>query len=607
LRKDDVLWQHQEQKGCEYCKDRDCKEFGKPEMCEENGQIRLEMKKENIRHGTEFYSVDFRLCEWGVWHYRFEAETQDGRMLYFGKGEDGCAVCGEWLPEWQLTVIKHNFRTPDWAKGGLIYHIFADRFYRGSDRKPNFPKTFHENWYELPVVREPYEEYLANDFFGGDFEGIISKLDYIKSLGATAIYLSPIFESASNHRYDTGDYLKIDGLLGDEQMFARLIKESKERGIELILDGVFNHSGSDSVYFNKAGNYDSLGAYQSQNSPYYDWYYFEKFPDKYHCWWGCTVVPTLNKSNPEYRKLIFGENGVIKKWTGMGVKGWRLDVVDELPSDFVEQIRKTVKEADSEALIIGEVWENATTKISYDTWRPYLFGDQLDGVMNYPFKEAVLAFALDGNVKMFKGRVSEVLQTYPKQSLDVLMNILDSHDTVRVLNALSEYAIDGTTKRGRAAIKIEGEYLKRAKERLKIAAVLQYTLPGVPCLYYGDEAGVTGYEDPLNRATYPWGREDAELLEFYRRLGAIRAQLSEEMRGETMFAPDDDLLIMKRTQGKNQLTVIVNNTAENLTKKISEDCVDLFSGDTVLKGNITVPACGFLILKPKADEGQTSA
>lgn len=561
----------------------------------EKKEIRYEMKKTLIRDGTAFYSIEFKVEEWGIWHYRFEAATDNG-TLYFGQNADGNAINGEWLPEWQLTVTKKKLVTPDWAKGGIIYHIFADRFCRKSQRKPRYG-TFHENWNELPTVAEQGEEYLANDFFGGDIEGIISKIPYLKSLNVSVVYLSPIFEASSNHRYDTGDYLKIDPLFGNEELFKTLIQKCKENGIEVMLDGVFNHSGSDSIYFNKLGHYDSLGAYESKQSPYYDWYYFLDYPDTYKCWWGCTVVPTINKSNPDYRKLIFGENGVLKKWTSLGVKGWRLDVVDELEIDFVDELRKAVKSTDPDCLIIGEVWENATTKISYDLWRPYLFGDQLDGVTNYPFKNAILNYMLNGDVAAFKRGVGDILQTYPKQALDVLLNMIGSHDTVRALSVLSEFPIENTTKRQRARVQLTGARLVKAKTRLKLAAVLQYTLPGLPCVYYGDEAGVSGYEDPINRKTYPWGNEDQELVDFYKKLGEIRRAVHDELLGETHFSSTNDLVIMRRTAGKKQLSVLINNSREPKIRKTNNDYIDLFSEKTVKRGEVIVPAYGFLILK----------
>ena len=380
------------------------------------------------------------------------------------------------------------------------------------------------------------------------------------------------------------------------QEFKELIKQAKDRGMYIMLDGVFNHTGSDSIYFNKKGRYPTLGAYQSKESPYYDWYYFYDFPDSYHCWWGSTVVPTVNKSSESYRKMIFGKGGVFDKWTSLGVKGWRLDVVDELPIDFVNQIRSCVKKIDSDCLIIGEVWEDASTKVAYSQWRPYFMGEQLDGVMNYPFKEAILEFAMRGNVKKLKGSLSKIMQNYPKQSLDVLLNMLDSHDTVRVLNTLAEYPIDGTTKKERLEIKIRGEFLDRAKLRLKVSLSLLYFLPGNPCVYYGDEAGLTGYEDPMNRKTYPWGFEDKEILDFYTKLGHIRSMLKEEMLGETYFDGDEEIVHIVRVNGKKRADIFVNNTPNSITRQFDFDAINMLD-DRTCHGKITVEPYGFAVLK----------
>lgn len=565
-------------------------------------RVRFILRKDDRSYAYEMsktqdgvFFLNFKVSEYGIWYYRFEADT-DGGILYFGQGEDGVAICGEWLPEWQLTVSKIDYRTPQWAKAGIIYHIFADRFCKVGDNPFDKDGTLHKDWYENPVVANQGEEYRADDFFGGNIKGIISKLDYLKSLGVTIIYLSPVFESFSNHRYDTADYFKIDPLFGTEEEFKDLIKQAKERGMYIMLDGVFNHTGSDSIYFNKKGRYPTLGAYQSKESPYYDWYYFYDYPDSYHCWWGSTVVPTVNKSSESYRKMIFGKGGVFDKWTSLGVKGWRLDVVDELPIDFVNLIRSCVKKIDSECLIIGEVWEDASTKVAYSQWRPYFMGEQLDGVMNYPFKEAILEFSMRGDVKKLKGALSKIMQNYPKQSLDVLLNMLDSHDTVRVLNTLAEYPIDGTTKRERLEIKIRGEFLDRAKLRLKIALSLLYFLPGNPCVYYGDEAGLTGYEDPMNRKTYPWGFEDREILDFYTKLGHVRSMLKEEMLGETYFDDDNEIVHIVRVNGKKRADIFVNNTPNHVTRQFDFDAINMLDERTC-HGKITIEPYDFAVLK----------
>ena len=496
--------------------------------------IRIELPFSHHLNGEDFFKGSVTLSNYGIWHYRFEGEYSDGNLAFFGRDYDGTAIRGDWLPEWQLTVSKVECKTPDWSKRGVIYQIFPDRFNKGEDRAFSKRGRLHGDWYDRPDFAREGVDYRADDFYGGNIKGVIDKLDYLVSLGVSAIYFNPVFESSSNHRYDTGDYLKIDNLFGDEAEFEELILKAKEKGIGIILDGVFNHTGADSLYFNKFGNYPTLGAYQSKESPYYNWFYFDNFPDRYGCWWGSTVVPTVNKSAEGYRKLILGENGVIEKWTKMGVAGWRLDVVDELPIDFTTDLCKKIKEVNPDCSIIGEVWEDASTKVAYSEWRPYFMGEQLDGVMNYPFKEAIISLMLGGKTKDFVSSITHIIENYPKANLDVNMNLIGSHDTARILTVLS-----GVTppyrKEDRASFTMDGELYALAKRRLKIASALQYFLPGVPCLYYGDEAGAYGYEDPLNRGTYPWGREDGDLVDHYQRLGNLRREHQNLFLGETSF------------------------------------------------------------------------
>lgn len=520
--------------------------------------LRFELPYQKSENGQDFFVGEFTLTEWGIWKYRFEGEFENGDLAFFGRALDGTAVRGDWLPEWQLTVTKCDYKTPNWAKHGVTYQIFADRFCKIGDKPFLKRGRLHKDWYERPDIAREGVDYRADDFFGGNANGIISKLDYLKDLGVSLIYLSPIFESCSNHRYDTGDYLKIDSLFASEEEFANLVKEADARGIKIMLDGVFNHTGADSRYFNREGTYDTIGAYQSKNSPYYEWYYFTHYPDEYACWWGSTVVPTVNKNAQGFCDLILGDGGVIDKWTKLGVKGWRLDVVDELPIDFTTKLCRRIKKEGEDVLIVGEVWEDASTKIAYSEWRPYFMGEQLDSVMNYPFKEAVLAYTLSGNKDEFVAQVTSVLENYPKESLDVLMNLIDSHDTARALTTLSGVK-PPFSKADRANFWLNSEQYALAKRRLKFASTLQYVLPGVPCVFYGDEAGVQGYEDPLNRVTYPWGREDEELLSHYRALGVFREKYADYLTGETHFVNDGDALIIERECEKGKLRLVCNN------------------------------------------------
>lgn len=557
----------------------------------------VEMRFEKSENGFSVYTADYVFDAAGIYYYRFEMRNRDG-VWYYGRGENGESVCGENLPEWQLTVYKSSYKTPDFAKGNIIYHIFVDRFNRADGVKTKRKYRLHESFSESPEVVSADGKYYADDFFGGNFNGIREKLDYLEELGVGIIYLSPIFKAFSNHRYDTGDYLKVDELLGTEDDFKRLLDAAHEKGMKIILDGVFNHSGADSLYFNKFGTYDSLGAYQSKSSPYYDWYYFKKFPDEYACWWGCDNVPDLNKSNKDYRALVFGKNGVVEKWQKLGADGWRLDVVDELPIDFVNLLIKKIKSVNKDALVIGEVWEDASTKVSYGELRPYLLGDQLDGTMNYPFMNAIIAYVRDGDEKFFKDTVQSILENYPKETVYCLMNSLGTHDTVRIINALSDVRAHGWSKTHKLGYKLPDSEYEKAKKKLYLASVLQFTLPGIPSIFYGDEAGLQGFDDPINRRPYPWGSEDKEILAHYKKLGRIRRENRAVFSGGFNMRDENGLVAYERAGGDDEILIAVNAGADDKTLFISKEYTSLYNNKEY-KDVVDVPGGAFVILKKK--------
>lgn len=557
----------------------------------------VEMRFEKSENGFSVYTADYVFDAAGIYYYRFEMRNRDG-VWYYGRGENGESVCGENLPEWQLTVYKSSYKTPDFAKGNTIYHVFVDRFNRADGVKTKRKYRLHESFSESPEVVSADGKYYADDFFGGNFNGIREKLDYLEELGVGIIYLSPIFKAYSNHRYDTGDYLKVDELLGTEDDFKRLLDAAHEKGMKIILDGVFNHSGADSLYFNKFGTYDSLGAYQSKSSPYYDWYYFKKFPDEYACWWGCDNVPDLNKSNKDYRALVFGKNGVVEKWQKLGADGWRLDVVDELPIDFVNLLIKKIKSVNKDALVIGEVWEDASTKVSYGELRPYLLGDQLDGTMNYPFMNAIIAYVRDGDEKFFKDTVQSILENYPKETVYCLMNSLGTHDTVRIINALSDVRAHGWSKPHKLGYKLPDSEYEKAKKKLYLASVLQFTLPGIPSIFYGDEAGLQGFDDPINRRPYPWGSEDKEILMHYRKLGRIRRENRAVFSGGFNMRDENGLVAYERAGGDDEILIAVNAGADDKTLIINKEYTSLYNNKEY-KDVVDVPAGAFVILKKK--------
>ncbi|MBE7016383.1 MAG: glycoside hydrolase family 13 protein, partial [Ruminococcaceae bacterium] len=345
-------------------------------------------------------------------------------------------------------------------------------------------------------------------------------------------YLNPIFKAYSNHKYDTGDYMEIDPMFGTQADFERLAKMAEEKGIRLVLDGVFNHTGSDSKYFNKKGTYDSVGAYQSEKSPYSSWYRFSHFPDEYESWWGIDTLPQVEENSKEYQEFILTQkDSVVKHWLKKGASGWRLDVVDELPDFFVKILRKEVKKTKKDAVIIGEVWEDASNKVAYGESRQYFMGEELDSVMNYPLKNAMLDFACGtASAEEFNARIMSLKENYPKECFYSLFNFLSSHDTVRVLTALGDKRAEDRDAMSRERLNFEEK--KLAKQKLKCLVTMQMLMPGVPVVYYGDEAGMEGYADPFCRRCYPWGAEDRELVDFYRNTIALRKSSKAFSSGE---------------------------------------------------------------------------
>ena len=472
----------------------------------------------------EWWALDAVIRQSGLYYYHFEYETPFGvTALMCGEGSCGLLLGGH--RRWQLTVYDRDFCVPDWLRGGLIYQIFPDRFFASGSEKENVPsdRELRDDWGGEPKWRPTKTgRVLNNDYFGGDLKGIMQKLPYLKSLGVTCIYLNPIFEAQSNHRYDTADYHQIDPLLGTKDDFAALCKTAKLFGVRILLDGVFSHTGDDSRYFNKYGRYPDTGAYQSKDSPFYEWYKFRQWPKRYASWWGIDILPEVREETPSYIDFIAGPQGVAQEWLRLGASGWRLDVADELPDEFLDAFRARVKATDPEALILGEVWEDASNKCSYGERRRYLQGEQLDSVMNYPFARAILDFIRTGIVEGFSEKIYTILEHYPKDVVDVLMNHIGTHDTMRAITALAGADCADHDRDWQSATVLSDEDYSRGVRLLKLAAMIQYTLPGVPSLYYGDEAGMQGYKDPFNRVCYPWGHEDAELLAFYRELGHVR-------------------------------------------------------------------------------------
>ncbi len=464
-----------------------------------------------------------------------------------------------------LLLHEPDFKTPSWFEGRVMYHVFVDRFFRGKGTvEQRSDVIMNEDWENgIPQYPAKNGDKLANNmFFGGNLWGIAEKIDYLKSLGVGVLYLSPIFRAYSNHKYDTGDYLEIDGMFGGEAAFQHLLKEAEKADIKVILDGVFNHTGDNSRYFDRYGEYGGIGAYADPESPYRDWYRFKRYPEEYETWWGIQILPKLNHQTDTCREFLAGKGGVGEKYVKMGIGGWRLDVADELSDDFLDEFRSTVKAAsDQNAIIIGEVWENAAVKVAYGKRRRYFQGKQLDSVMNYPLRNGILAFLLDGDAEFLGDTLKEIYATYPRSVCNSLMNLLGTHDTERILTVLGE----GNARNGDESNDVlarkrldEGSY-ERGIRLLKIAAAIQFTVYGVPSVFYGDEAGLEGYHDPFCRRPYPWGRENRELLEFYTVLGRIRKENPVFAHGDfRVEIAEGSLLVYVRENDAVKVTVIVN-------------------------------------------------
>ena len=490
--------------------------------------------------------------------YVFRLTRWDGTVSYLGK--NGLRPDRDGAARWQLTVYEDT-ATPDWFGRGVTYQIFPDRFHRTG--LPDVSgmvghRWLHESWDDQPVFRPDENGQITNrDFFGGSLAGITAKLDYLQSLSVTTLYLNPIFEAASNHRYDTADYRAIDPLLGSEEDFRALCDGAHERGMRVILDGVFNHTGSNSRYFNAEGYYPSLGAAQSQSSPYYHWYSFHPWPSEYDAWWGVRTLPAVNEEQPDYRDFIFGgEDSVVRHWLRCGADGWRLDVADELPGDFIEGIRRAMDAEKPGGYLLGEVWEDGSNKIAYSRRRRYLLGRETHGLMNYPFRTALLQWLGGGDAAAFRESMETIRENYPPAAFYGAMNFLGTHDTPRILTLLGA-AHTPETKQARADYRLSPAELARGKAKLRLAGMLLYSFPGSPTLFYGDEAGMQGFEDPLNRGTFPWGGEDAALTAFFRTLGGLR-QRESLRRGRLAYirAKGGCLVIERAADGERTVTAL---------------------------------------------------
>ena len=527
-----------------------------------------------------------------VWYW-FRLFREDGSSILLDRsGYHG----GENVQSWQLTVYEES-STPAWFGCGVVYQIFPDRFCRLELPDPAGmvgSRTIHENWSNLPDWRPDAQGEVRNcDFFGGSLQGILSKLDDLADFGVTVLYLNPVFESASNHRYNTADYRAIDPMLGTEDDFHHLCQEAKRRGIRVILDGVFNHTGSQSRYFNADGFYSDTGAAQSPDSPYYHWYSFHPWPADYDAWWGIRTLPAVREDAPDYRDFIIrGQDSVVRHWLRAGASGWRLDVADELPDDFIGEIRTAMEETAPDSFLLGEVWEDATTKIAYSMRRRYLLGQELHGVMNYPFRTALIAYLLGGDADEFRETLESLRENYPPHAFYSLMNFASTHDTPRILTVLGADHVPAS-KEERAVFRLSPAQRQLGLKRLRLAALVLFTFPGAPTVYYGDEAGMEGWEDPFNRAGYPWGQEDSELKSFFSKLAHLRREQPALQTGQLHWRwTAGSLLVFARELDGQLLTTVVNaaDTPQTLTLPWFGDTArDLLSSEALSPADNVLP------------------
>lgn len=557
-----------------------------------------------------------------VWYWFFvEADGQSG---YYGN-DSTLGGEGAWFdhepPAWQITVYR-PYTVPDWYRRGIVYQIFPDRFARGRDWRACWeaashpddwvgpPRLLHESWRDTPFYTRDVDNRVTRwDFFGGTLSGVQEHLLYLRSLGVTAIYLNPIFTASSNHKYDTADYLHVDPGFGGDKAFAALASAAKACGIRLILDGVFSHTGMDSLYFNRSGNYGSGGAYHDPDSPYRSWYRFKE-DGGYDCWWGVDDLPNVNETDPGYAALIYqGSESVIRRWLRAGASGWRLDVADELPDSFIEGIRHAIRETTPDGLLMGEVWEDASHKESYGQRRRYLLGDGLDCTMHYPFRTGVTEFMFGQlDAPALCAQLRSLQENYPPPAFGAALNLIGSHDRARILTLMGGQP-QPEDERQRESFRLSGQARAQAVQRVKLLSLLQFTAPGVPCIYYGDEAGLEGYEDPYNRGTYPWGREDPALMWHYRDLTQLRQ--AHPVLADGAFAPlsfGAEVYGCLRTGEDESILALVNrSTAQAHTVRYDTSmafALDLLTGQTVpLSGGLlelTLPPLGGVCLCLKA-------
>ena len=491
------------------------------------------------------FSVEVPLNDPGLYFYYFDLYTDFRRIV---RGPDNCGVIS-WQDgeSWQITVYEQDFETPESIKGKVFYQIFPDRFCEGVENKP---MPFADRIYQADKHAEPFWQpnevggHLNEDYFGGDLKGIQQKLPYLHEMGVDFIYLNPIFEAHSNHRYNTADYLNVDPLLGTNEDFEALCTAAQKYGIGIVLDGVFSHTGSDSRYFNREGRYGEGGAYRDPNSPYRCWYDFgPQYKGGYRSWWGFETLPEVNEETPSYVEFITGPGGVIDTWLRRGAAGFRLDVADELPDEFIEKVRAAVKRVSPEKFLLGE---------------------GLDSVMNYPFKNAVLDFVKGKPAEQAMTEILTICEHYPAPAMDTVLNFLSTHDTERALTVIADEPANGRGRAWQSGRCVTGDAYEEGLLRLRMAYAIIYTLPGVPCLYYGDEIAMQGYRDPFNRAFFRWDAHEQRLRPVLAQLAQLRHTCEAFRTGQLRVLRAEDGILHYQRVGKVETAEIIVNRTEHI-------------------------------------------
>ncbi|MBO4423402.1 MAG: glycoside hydrolase family 13 protein [Clostridia bacterium] len=558
---------------------------------EDGTETTLDCGYGGLSRDCDVFTVSFE-PQPGLYYVTFRIVT-DGDVYYVhstgdeinGELRDDIGKCGRF----QILCTSAPKEVDRSFDNANMYHIFVDRFYCSGKSEKRTDAVYNCDWYNgIPEYTEyPGESFPNNTFFGGDLYGIAEKLGYLRDLGIDIIYLSPIFEAFSNHKYDTGNYEVIDRCFGGEAAFSELCEKAHRLGMKIVLDGVFNHTGADSVYFNKYKKYGPGGAYNDVGSPYYSWYNFINYPDEYECWWGVTSLPKLSQSEPAILEYFTGENGIIRKYLRLGADGWRLDVADELSDTLLDGIRDAANREKPGSIVIGEVWEDASNKISYGRRRHYFSRAQLDSVMDYPLKNAVIDYVKTGDTAPFLKTFTDVYRHYPKYVTDRLMNFLGTHDTERIMTVLGGDPADGRPGSVLVSMRMDERQYQTAKSRFFVAFSLLCFCPGIVSVYYGDEAGMQGYRDPFNRMPYPWGREDASIVFRVKELLHFRRSLHGPFE---IGYSGDGLLVLDRSG----YTYISNAGDEEKTVYFDGEYTD--ENGNVYDGQITVAPVSYVII-----------